>query len=145
MLKNASITRNFALIAGAALVLLAGAIALVMMQTRSIMLDQKRAEIRNTVDAAVSVLQGAYESAKAGGASDAGPGRKTRAWAAASGPPPAVCHPGVPAGRIHVQSSAAVRPPCRSGSCQLSCNVGRPGRATLSPALNREDHAGLIG
>uniref|UniRef100_UPI0024DF68BB cache domain-containing protein n=1 Tax=Rhabdaerophilum sp. SD176 TaxID=2983548 RepID=UPI0024DF68BB len=71
MLKNASITRNFALIAGAALVLLAGAITLVMMQTRSIMLDQKRAEIRNTVDAAVTVMQGAYEAAKAGGASDA--------------------------------------------------------------------------
>ncbi len=71
MLKNASIARNFAFIAGAALLLLVGAVTLVMVQTRSIMLDQKRAEIRNTVDAAVTVMQGAYDAAKAGGASDA--------------------------------------------------------------------------
>ncbi|MCZ8258942.1 MAG: cache domain-containing protein [Beijerinckiaceae bacterium] len=71
MLKNASITRNFALTAGAALLLLAAAVTLVMVQMRSIMLDQKRAEIRHTVDAAVTIMQGTYEAAKAGGASDA--------------------------------------------------------------------------
>ncbi len=34
------------------------------------MLDQKRAEIRHTVDSAVTIMQGAYETAKASGVAD---------------------------------------------------------------------------
>ena len=71
MLKNASIGRNFALLAGAALLLLAAAVTLALFQARTIMLEQKRAEIRHTVDAAVTIMQGAYEAAKAGGANEA--------------------------------------------------------------------------
>lgn len=70
MSGKASIARNFTLLAGAALVLLCAAVFMVMMQMRTIMLDQKRAEIRNAVDAAVTILQGAFDAAKAGGAKD---------------------------------------------------------------------------
>ena len=68
-MKNASIAKNFALLAGAAIVLLCGAVFHVMMQMRGTLLDQKRAEIRSTVEAAVTVAQGAYDQAKATGAS----------------------------------------------------------------------------
>jgi methyl-accepting chemotaxis protein len=67
MFRQASVTRNFAVLTVSALALLAAAVFLVMTQMRMIMLDQKRAEIRSTVEAAVTVLQGAFDAAKAGG------------------------------------------------------------------------------
>ena len=69
MLKNASIARNFGFIATAAIALMIAMVALLVSQMRGAMLDMKRAEIKNTVESAATILQGAYTAAVAGGAS----------------------------------------------------------------------------
>ncbi len=67
MLNNLSIARKFGLMVGAAILLLVGSIFMVLMQVRGMMLEQKRTEIRNTVESAVTILQGAYDDAVAKG------------------------------------------------------------------------------
>jgi methyl-accepting chemotaxis protein len=68
MLKNFSIARKFALIILSAIAVMAIGTFVQLMQMRTGMIDQKRAEIRNTVDAAASILKSTYDAAVASGA-----------------------------------------------------------------------------
>ncbi|MCU0819036.1 MAG: methyl-accepting chemotaxis protein [Beijerinckiaceae bacterium] len=67
MLNNLSIARKFGFMVGAAILLLAGSVVMVLTQVRGMMLEQKRNEIRHTVESAVTILQGAYDEAVAKG------------------------------------------------------------------------------
>ncbi|MGL5446172.1 MAG: methyl-accepting chemotaxis protein [Rhabdaerophilum sp.] len=68
MFKNLSIARKFGLIIVAAIVMIGVSITVQLLHFRDAMMDQKRAEIRNTVDAATTILKGAYDGALAAGA-----------------------------------------------------------------------------
>ncbi len=68
MLNNFSIPRKFALIILSAIAVMAIGTLVQLMQMRTGMIDQKRAEIRNTVDAAASILKSTYDAAVAAGA-----------------------------------------------------------------------------
>lgn len=68
MLKNFSIARKFALIILSAIAVMAIGTLVQLMQMRTGMIDQKRAEIRNTVDAAATILKSTYDAAVASGA-----------------------------------------------------------------------------
>lgn len=76
MSGKASIARNFALLTGAALILLCAAIFMVMMQMRTAMLDQKRAEVQHLVEGAAGIYFGTYEQALKEGASTADAAKK---------------------------------------------------------------------
>lgn len=67
MFKNFSIARKFALIIISAIAVMAIGTAVQLMNMRAAMIDMKRAEIRNTVDAAATILKGAYDAAVAAG------------------------------------------------------------------------------
>lgn len=68
MLKNFSIARKFALVVLSAIAVMAIGTLVQLMQMRTGMIDQKRAEIRNTVDAAATILKSTYDAAVAAGA-----------------------------------------------------------------------------
>lgn len=68
MLNNLSIARKFGFMVGAAILLLAASVVMVLSQVRTMMLEQKRNEIRHTVESAVTILQGAFDDATAKGA-----------------------------------------------------------------------------
>lgn len=68
MFKNMSIAHKFGLIILAAIGMIGVSTTVALVNLRSAMMDQKRAEIRNTVDAAATILKGAYEAAVAAGA-----------------------------------------------------------------------------
>jgi methyl-accepting chemotaxis protein len=68
MFKNFSIAQKFALIILSAVAVMVISTVAQVMEMRSGMIDQKRAEIRNTVDAAASILKSSYDAAVASGA-----------------------------------------------------------------------------
>lgn len=68
MLKNFSLARKFALVILSAIAVMVVGTLVQLMQMRSGMIDQKRAEIRNTVDSAASILKSTYDAAVASGA-----------------------------------------------------------------------------
>lgn len=67
MFKNFSIARKFGLIILAAIAMLGLSTIVALYNLRTAMMDQKRAEIRNTVDAAATILKGVYDAAIAAG------------------------------------------------------------------------------
>jgi methyl-accepting chemotaxis protein len=67
-MRNLSIVRSFVLIAGAAIALMVGALVLVFAEMRETRFEQKRAEVRNLVDAATTLYVQAQQNALKQGA-----------------------------------------------------------------------------
>ncbi len=66
MAVHIRITHRFALLAVLALILVGGSLALALVQIRTAMLEQKRLEIRHSVEAAATIVQGFVARARSG-------------------------------------------------------------------------------
>ncbi len=65
-LSRLSISRSFALLSGLSVLLLVASLAYVLFDARQAMIEQKRMEIRNTVEAAATIIRGYAERAAKG-------------------------------------------------------------------------------
>ncbi len=71
MLHRLSVARSFFAVSFLAISMLLAAITLGLLHMRQALLDQKRAEIRHTVEAGMSIMKSAYEAARASGVDEA--------------------------------------------------------------------------